>query len=83
MSGKTGTAGYVMMVGTVMFGAGIAISFTGIGTCLGISMVLIGLPLLKVGAVMRSKAQSARVDAVVQQAVSESIARAMPTNLGS
>ena len=84
MIGKTGTAGYVMMmVGAVMFGAGIAISFTGIGACLGIPMVLIGLPLLIVGAVMRSRARSARVDAVVQQAVSESVDRAMPQQLSA
>jgi hypothetical protein len=84
MSGKTGTTGYVMMmVGAVMFGAGIAISFTGIGACLGIPMAVIGFPLLIVGAVMRSRARSARVDAVVQQAVSESVARAMPQQLST
>ena len=78
MSGSTGTTGYVMMmVGAVMIGAGIAISFTGIGACLGIPMVLIGLPLLIIGAIMRSRARSKRVDAVVSQAVSESVARAM------
>jgi len=78
MSGSTGTTGYVMMmVGAVMIGAGIAISFTGIGACLGIPMVLIGLPLLIIGAIMRSRARSTRVDAVVSQAVSESVARAM------
>jgi predicted RNA-binding Zn-ribbon protein involved in translation (DUF1610 family) len=78
MSEGTGTTGYVMMmVGAVMVGAGIAISFTGIGACLGIPMVLIGLPLLIIGAIMRSRARSKRVDAVVSQAVSESVARAM------
>jgi hypothetical protein len=78
MSGSTGTTGYLMMmVGAVMTGAGIAISFTGIGACLGIPMVLIGLPLLIIGAIMRSRARSKRVDAVVSQAVSESVARAM------
>jgi uncharacterized membrane protein len=79
MSGKNGTAGYViMMVGVVMCSAGIAISFTGIGAYLSTTMAVIGLPLFIVGAVIRSKACAARVDGVVQQAVSESVARAMP-----
>jgi hypothetical protein len=79
MSETNGTVGYVIvMVGAVMCSAGIAISFTGIGACLSIPMAVIGLPLFIVGDVIRSKARAARVDAVVQQAVSESVARAMP-----
>ena len=61
MPGGKGTSGYVIMiVGSSFFGVGIVISFTGIGACLGIPMAIIGLPIIIVGAIMYSRAKSAR-----------------------
>ena len=79
MQGSSGSTGYVvLMLGAILFGVGVAISFTGIGACLGIPMVLIALPMIVFGAINRSRARSAHVDEIVRQSVSSTVARAMP-----
>jgi hypothetical protein len=74
--GGKGTSGYVIMIlGCAFLGVGIGISFTGIGACLGIPLAIIAVPMIIVGAIMRSRARAARVDAVIASSVSEAVSR--------
>jgi len=75
---RTGMAGYVMMMtGAVLFGGGLGISFTGIGACLGIPAMFVGLPLVVIGAIKYRRARSARIDAIIAHGVATSVARGM------
>lgn len=71
-----GTGGYVLiMLGSISVGAGVGISFTGFGACIGIPMALVGIPLIILGAIIRSRARDRRTDAVLAQAVASSVSR--------
>jgi hypothetical protein len=76
-TGKGSTAYVILMLGAVFFGVGIAISFTGIGACLGIPMVFLALPMIIYGGMRYSKEKKALLDASVSRAVSQSVTDAL------
>ena len=79
MAKSTGTMGYtILMMGSVFLGIGVVISFTGIGACLGIPMVLVAIPMIIFGAISHSRARQARVDAVIASSIEEGLDKRMP-----
>jgi hypothetical protein len=70
-SGMTGLA--VNVIGWVLVLVGIPLCFTFIGACVGIPMILAGIPMMVFGWMSYVKARSARIDSVLQQAVAEGV----------
>jgi uncharacterized membrane protein len=74
------TWGIMLLIsGWLLFFLGILLSFTGIGACLGIPMIVLGMPLWIVGAIMMWQGKAKRAEEAIAAGVQQGIQQARAT----